>query len=280
MLRALGVRSRSDLLPDRHHPRQRTASTTCACASSSRAPSPSAGSTTASTYPPPAESCWRPFPSTPTTTAPSTCSATSPTRCRSRSSATWWEYPPRTGHAGGNGATSSSASTGPTRQLNDAMAAAVDHARHMIAERRATEHDDLLGALVHTRDEDGDRLTESELITLVFTLIIAGYETTAHLIGNGTRALLDHPEQWEMLRSDRGLMPAAIHEMLRHGGTALLTSALRHRDARARRPGDHPRFRRHRRHRRSQPRPGRARGPLSLRHHQAPRKARRSTPGP
>lgn len=108
-------------------------------------------------------------------------------------------------------------------QLNDAMAAAVDHAGHMIAERRATEHDDLLGALVHTRDEDGDRLTESELITLVFTLIIAGYETTAHLIGNGTRALLEHPEQWEMLRSDRDLMPAAIHEILRHGGTALLT---------------------------------------------------------
>lgn len=108
-------------------------------------------------------------------------------------------------------------------QLNGALAAAVDHARHMIAERRATEHDDLLGALVHTRDEDGDRLTGSELITLVFTLIIAGYETTAHLIGNGTRALLEHPEQWEMLRSDRDLMPAATHEMLRHGGTALLT---------------------------------------------------------
>lgn len=108
-------------------------------------------------------------------------------------------------------------------QLNDALAGAVDHARHLIAERRATEHDDLLGALVHTRDEDGDRLTESELITLVFTLIIAGYETTAHLIGNGTRALLEHPRQWEMLRSDRGLMPAAVHEILRHGGTALLT---------------------------------------------------------
>ncbi|MBE3001430.1 cytochrome P450 [Nocardiopsis sp. HNM0947] len=108
-------------------------------------------------------------------------------------------------------------------QLNDAMGAAVEHARHMIAERRETEHDDLLGALVRTRDEDGDRLTESELITLVFTLIIAGYETTAHLIGNGTRALLEHPEQWEMLRSDRDLMPAAVHEMLREGGTALLT---------------------------------------------------------
>lgn len=108
-------------------------------------------------------------------------------------------------------------------QINDAMSAAVAHTKHMIAERRTTDHDDLLGALVHTRDEDGDRLTESELITLVFTLIIAGYETTAHLIGNGTKALLDHPDQWRMLRADRELIPAAVHEMLRYGGTALFT---------------------------------------------------------
>src|SRR5699024_3242693 len=108
-------------------------------------------------------------------------------------------------------------------QINDALSLAVEHTEQMIDQRRAAHHDDLLGALVHARDEDGDRLTESELITLVFTLIIAGYETTAHLIGNGTKALLDHPEQWQMLQAERDLLPAAVHEMLRHGGTALLT---------------------------------------------------------
>lgn len=108
-------------------------------------------------------------------------------------------------------------------QINSAMSAAVEHTKQMIDARRTTPHEDLLGALVDARDEDGDRLTESELITLIFTLIIAGYETTAHLIGNGTQAMLEHPEQWRMLHADRDLLPAAVHEMLRYGGTALLT---------------------------------------------------------
>src|SRR5699024_12284641 len=89
--------------------------------------------------------------------------------------------------------------------------------------RRAVHRDGLQAAVVHARDEDGARRTESEVITLVFTLISAGYETAAHLIGNGSKALLDHPEQWHMLHAERDLLPAAVHEMLRHGGTALLT---------------------------------------------------------
>jgi len=109
--------------------------------------------------------------------------------------------------------------------MNSALGEMVEHIRGMLAARRTEPTDDLLGALVRARDEDGGRLSESELITLVFTLVIAGHETTAHLLGNGVRALLDHPAQWGMLREDPGLLPSAVHEMLRYGGTAVIAKA-------------------------------------------------------
>ncbi|WAE72211.1 cytochrome P450 [Streptomonospora nanhaiensis] len=109
--------------------------------------------------------------------------------------------------------------------MNSALGEMVEHIRGMLAARRAEPTDDLLGALVRARDEDGGRLSESELITLVFTLVIAGHETTAHLLGNGVRALLGHPDQWGMLREDPGLLPSAVHEMLRYGGTAVIAKA-------------------------------------------------------
>ncbi|MFD6953610.1 cytochrome [Nocardiopsis sp. TSRI0078] len=115
----------------------------------------------------------------------------------------------------------------PTRAelMNDTLGAMIDHIRGMLAQRRAEPTDDLLGALVRARDEDGGRLSENELITLVFTLVIAGHETTAHLLGNGVATLLAHPDQLEALRSDPGLLPSAVHEMLRHGGTAVVSKA-------------------------------------------------------
>ncbi|MFE3457540.1 cytochrome P450 [Nocardiopsis aegyptia] len=107
--------------------------------------------------------------------------------------------------------------------MNTALGAMIDHIKGMIAERRAAPHDDLLDALIRERDENGDRLSEAELVTLVFTLVIAGHETTAHLIANGTHALLTHRDQWDALRADPGLLPSAVHEMLRWCGTALVT---------------------------------------------------------
>ncbi|HLU56554.1 MAG TPA: cytochrome P450 [Pseudonocardia sp.] len=91
----------------------------------------------------------------------------------------------------------------------------VDHVREQIARRRAEPTDDLLAALVHVQEEDGDRLGEDELVTMVITLVMAGHETTAHLIGNGALALLTHPDQLELLRRDPDLWPGAIHELMR-----------------------------------------------------------------
>ncbi|MEV2275161.1 cytochrome P450 [Nocardiopsis sp. NPDC049922] len=113
----------------------------------------------------------------------------------------------------------------PTRpeRMNTVLGAMIDHIGAMIARRRAEPQDTLLDALIREQDEDGGRLSEAELITLVFTLVIAGHETTAHLLANGTHALLTHRDQWDLLRSDPGLLPAGVHEMLRWCGVALLT---------------------------------------------------------
>ncbi|GAA0939380.1 cytochrome P450 [Pseudonocardia zijingensis] len=94
----------------------------------------------------------------------------------------------------------------------------VDHVLEQIARRRAEPADDLLTALVHVQEEDGDRLSADELVTMIITLVIAGHETTAHLIGNATRALLTHPDQLELLRADPALWPGAIHELMRFCG--------------------------------------------------------------
>ncbi|MFI7383736.1 cytochrome P450 [Streptomyces sp. NPDC049813] len=89
----------------------------------------------------------------------------------------------------------------------------------LIEEKRAAEPaDDLLGALIRTTAEDGDRLSSDELRAMAFLLLIAGHETTVNLIGNGVRALLSHPEQLAALRADMSLLDGAVEEMLRYDG--------------------------------------------------------------
>ncbi|WP_026360126.1 cytochrome P450 family protein [Amycolatopsis nigrescens] len=107
--------------------------------------------------------------------------------------------------------------------FGEAIASLVDYIEALIARRRAEPADDLISALIHAQDEDGDRLSDVEMTTMVFTLVLAGHETTAHLIGNGTLALLTHPDQLALLRSDPDLLPGAVQELLRWGGTALIT---------------------------------------------------------
>ncbi|GAA4933538.1 cytochrome P450 [Streptomonospora halophila] len=106
-------------------------------------------------------------------------------------------------------------------RMDRALVGTVEHVRAMIAKRRADPGDDLLDALIAVRDEDGDRLTEKELITMVLSLVIAGHETTANLIGNGTLALLTHPDQLALLRRDPEVAPRAVHELMRWCGPVL-----------------------------------------------------------
>lgn len=87
--------------------------------------------------------------------------------------------------------------------------------RKLIAERRREPRDDLISALVQA-EEAGDKLNEHELIATLFLLLIAGYETTVNLIGNGALALLQHPQERERLEGDPALAGSAIEEVLRY----------------------------------------------------------------
>ncbi|MBZ9599961.1 cytochrome P450 [Streptomyces erythrochromogenes] len=89
----------------------------------------------------------------------------------------------------------------------------------LVADKAGDQGDDLLSALIRTRDEHGDRLSPDELIGMAFLLLVAGHETTVNLIGNGVRALLAHPDQLAALRADPdGLIGGAVEEMLRYDG--------------------------------------------------------------
>ena len=87
--------------------------------------------------------------------------------------------------------------------------------RKFIDKRRADPQDDLVSALAQA-EEAGDKLSEDELLAMVFILLVAGHETTVNLIGNGTLALLEHPDQMERLRDDPALIKPAVEELLRY----------------------------------------------------------------
>lgn len=86
--------------------------------------------------------------------------------------------------------------------------------RELIADRRRTRGDDLLSALIDA-EESGDKLSFDELVATTLVLLLAGHETTVNLIGNGTLALVDHPNELARLRADPALMDTAVEEMLR-----------------------------------------------------------------
>ena len=87
--------------------------------------------------------------------------------------------------------------------------------RKFIKKRRANPQDDLVSALFRA-EEAGDTLSEDELLAMVFLLLVAGHETTVNLIGSGTLALLEHPDQMAKLRADPGLIRPAVEELLRY----------------------------------------------------------------
>ncbi|WAC92060.1 cytochrome P450 family protein [Mycobacterium sp. Aquia_213] len=104
--------------------------------------------------------------------------------------------------------------TSDPHKLAAAENALIDLLTALIAHKRAQPADDLLSALVHASDVD-DKLSSDELLSTAYLLIVAGYETTVNLIGNGVLALLHNPSQLAALRTDPSLMPAAIEEFLR-----------------------------------------------------------------
>jgi len=87
----------------------------------------------------------------------------------------------------------------------------------LVEKKRANPGDDILSALIEA-EEAGERLSHDELVGMVFLLIVAGFETTVHLITNAVVTLLEHPDQLERLRAEPQLMDTAVEEIVRHRG--------------------------------------------------------------
>jgi cytochrome P450 len=85
----------------------------------------------------------------------------------------------------------------------------------LIAQRRETPTDDLIGALVQARDSDNDRLSEQEMVELAAGILAAGHETTVTQIPNFVYVLLTHPEQLARLKADPALIGTAVEELMR-----------------------------------------------------------------
>ena len=85
----------------------------------------------------------------------------------------------------------------------------------LLEQRKQSPQEDLVSAMIAWR-EDGERLSDDELISTCMTILMAGHGSTIDVAGNGMLALLCHPEQMSALRQDPSLMKSAIHEMFRY----------------------------------------------------------------
>ncbi len=100
-----------------------------------------------------------------------------------------------------------------------------EYFHQLVPERRRHMRNDLLSALI-AAEEQGDKLSEGELISTCILLFIAGHETTVNLIGNGVLALLRHPEQLRLLREEPVLISTAIEELLRYDSPVQRTARM------------------------------------------------------
>ena len=106
-----------------------------------------------------------------------------------------------------------------------AEVALTGYLRDLVRRRRADPDDSILSALI-AAGQEGDRLSVGEVVSTALLLLVAGFETTVNLIGNGTVALLGDPDGWDRLRRDPSLVPAAVEEMLRYDSPVQATSRI------------------------------------------------------
>ncbi|GGM24229.1 cytochrome P450 [Micromonospora yangpuensis] len=100
-------------------------------------------------------------------------------------------------------------------ELEAALANLSGYLTELVAARRRHPTGDVLGQLVAARD-DGEQLSEEELVFLGVTLLVAGHETSEKAIADAMFVLLQRPQQVERLRADPGLLPTAVEELLRY----------------------------------------------------------------
>ncbi len=108
-------------------------------------------------------------------------------------------------------------------EVAEASRQLIDYANELIAAKRSSPYEALVSALVRVTDE-GDRLTQSELVAMIFLLVIPGSETPMNQLGNAVYHLLTHPAELAKLRADVSLMPAAVDELMRFDGAIGMAS--------------------------------------------------------
>jgi len=112
-------------------------------------------------------------------------------------------------------AASASASVGDFLRALPALARLSRYIRGLVTLRRASPQDDLMTALVRA-EESGDRLTEDEIVSMVVLLLLAGHETTVHLIASGALTLMQYPGQRMRMQDTPEVRASAIDEILRY----------------------------------------------------------------
>ncbi len=100
----------------------------------------------------------------------------------------------------------------------------IAYIRTLLATKRQHPGDDLISGLLQV-EEQGDMLSEKELVSTIWLLIIAGHETTANLLSNGVLALLQHPQQMHLLQQKPSLVSSAVEELLRYTAPVIFAGA-------------------------------------------------------
>lgn len=91
----------------------------------------------------------------------------------------------------------------------------------LATERRANPVDDFTSDLVHTPDKSGEPLSQQEVATILFGLLLAGHETTTNMLGNGLRRLLEQRDRWDAICGDPSLIPNTVEEVLRYDSSVI-----------------------------------------------------------
>ncbi|MEX0800271.1 MAG: cytochrome P450 [Dehalococcoidia bacterium] len=111
------------------------------------------------------------------------------------------------------------------KQAQQSIQGLAEYVRGVIAERRAEPRDDLISRLIDA-EEQGQILSEDEMLASIMLLLVAGNETTTNLIGNGTLALLRHPDQLQRLQGEPDLIRTAVEELLRYDSPVQTTGRV------------------------------------------------------
>lgn len=108
-------------------------------------------------------------------------------------------------------------------EVEAASTAVIDYAKQLMERKRAQPQDDLLSGLVHATD-DGESMSEAELVAMFFLLVVAGQEASTHMIGNSILALLRNPEQLAKLTGAPELYGPAFDELMRYDSPVSIAS--------------------------------------------------------